>query len=515
MPRPSRAVPAPAPLASAPRLASAPAETAPAAPAPLLPARFGTRRRLSLAFGAVIAAFAAAFSVPLLGLVEMERGFAELHDHEGEMRLTLELESSIRAQFAHQAHFIVGEDAHLAGYRDARKRSVDLLAQLRARVDEPEAIRWVGEIAADAEELDRIFREEIAPAVLARAPGVMLTHDRTYALVFRLEEQLDRLFAFLGEAAAAQSAATNDVLRTTTRLAIAFAVGATLFAIGVAVSLSRAVARPLAALGAGAARMASGDLSTRVEVRGSDEFAVLGAELNAMAAALAQHQERLVRSEKLAALGRLAAGVAHEINDPLQVMLGYLSLHRDRVPGELGTHLSRVEREARRCKEIVEGLLQLSRPAEAFAPVPVDLREVCEEVAEALRMTAGPRAPAIVVDGEGTALGTRCRFRQVVYNLAHNAAEAAGPAGTVRVEVRSGPEAVSVAVSDTGAGVPPALRDRVFEPFFTTKAAGTGLGLAIARTIANVLGGDLELDAGEGGGARFTLRVPPPARGGR
>jgi signal transduction histidine kinase len=113
-------------------------------------------------------------------------------------------------------------------------------------------------------------------------------------------------------------------------------------------------------------------------------------------------------------------------------MLGYLSLHRDRVRGELGTHLSRVEREARRCKEIVEGLLQLARPVEAFAPMPVDLREVGDEVAEALRMAAGPGAPTLRVEGAG-----------------------------------------------------------------------------------NALGGDVELDGGEGGGARFTLRVPAPAPGGR
>jgi signal transduction histidine kinase len=513
MATPSTAAAFEAPRAVAPA-ALAPVRAEPAHAVRPRPSRFDTRRRLFLAFFAIIAAFGAAFAVPLLGLVRMERGFAELHDHEQEMRLTLELESSIRNQFAHQAHFIVGEDVHLAGYRDARERSAELVAQLQARVDEPEAIRMVGEIAADADELERIFREEVVPAVLARAPGVMVTHDRTYTVVFRLEERLDRLFAFLGREASAQSGATNEMLGTTARLAVLFAVGATLFAAGVAYSVSRSVARPLAKIGAGAARMASGDLSTRVEVRGADEFADLAAELNAMAAALARHQEQLVRSEKLAVLGSLAAGVAHEINNPLQVMLGYLSLHRDRVPGELGIHLARVEREATRCKEIVDGLLQLSRPVQASAPAPVDLREVCEEVAEALRMAAGGRAPAIAVEGEGSALGTRGRFRQVVFNLAHNAADAAGPSGAVRIRVARSEEAVDVAVSDTGPGIPPAVRSRIFEPFFTTKPGGTGLGLAIARAIANALGGDVHAETGEAGGATFTLRVPRRAEGG-
>jgi signal transduction histidine kinase len=496
------------------RPALAPVPPQPAPPARPRRTRFDTRRRLFLAFLAVIAAFAAAFAVPLRGLLRMERGFAELHDHEGEMQLTLELEAAIRSQFAHEAHFIVGEGGHLAGYRDARRRSIDLLAQLQARVDEPEAIALVGEIAAHAKELDRIFREEIEPAVRARASGVMLRHDRTYGLVFLVEEKLDRLFALLGEEAAAQSAGTNAVLRTTARLALVFAIGATVFAAAVAFSLSRSVARPLAEIGAGAARMARGDLTTRVEVRGSDEFAALAAELNDMAASLAQHQERLVRSEKLASLGRLAAGVAHEINNPLQVMLGYLSLHRDRVPGELGLHLGRVEREAARCKEIVEGLLQLSRPVPAFVPVPVDLREVGDEVAEAVRMAVGGAAPSIAVEGEGSALGTRCRFRQVVFNLAHNAAQAAGPSGAVRIRVSRGEASVDVAVSDTGPGIAPEARSRIFEPFFTTKPAGTGLGLAIARAAANALGGDVHLEPGDMRGATFTLRVPALLEGG-
>jgi signal transduction histidine kinase len=512
--RPPRLVETPPALAEPPPPGPARVETASAPPARAR-TRFATRRRLFLAFLAVVLAFVAAFAVPAAGLARIERGFAELHDHEHEMALTLELESSIRSQFAHQAHLVAGESSHLGGYRDARRRTADLLAQLAGRVDEPEAIRSVAEIRAGAAELDRLFRDELEPGILARDPDVLLAHERTYPLVFRLEEQLDGLFAFLRTETARQTAAADETLRTTTGAAILFAIGATLFAVAVAASLSRSIARPLARLGAGAARMGAGDLSTRVAVRGDDEFAALAGELNAMAAALAQHQERLVRSEKLAVLGRLAAGVAHEINNPLQVMLGYLTLHRDRVPGELGTHLARVEREATRCKEIVEALLQLSRPAESFAPVPVDLREVCEEVAEALRVAAGPRAPAIAVAGEGTALGTRCRFRQIVFNLAHNAADAAGPSGSVRLEVRRGEATVAVAVSDDGPGIPPEARARIFEPFFTTKPTGTGLGLAIARAISNALGGDVEVEAGARGGATFTLRVPCLAEGGR
>jgi signal transduction histidine kinase len=117
------------------------------------------------------------------------------------------------------------------------------------------------------------------------------------------------------------------------------------------------------------------------------------------------------------------------------------------------------------------------------------------------------RVPAFSVVGEATALAVPTAVRQIVLNLAKNAAEAAGPSG--RVEIRLGQDGsrALVTVSDDGPGIAPEARERIFDPFFTTKQTGTGLGLAIARAMAGALGGDLELESGDGG-ARFTLRLP-------
>jgi signal transduction histidine kinase len=184
------------------------------------------------------------------------------------------------------------------------------------------------------------------------------------------------------------------------------------------------------------------------------------------------------------------------------------------VEGVLGQDLGRMEREALRCREIVESLLKLAKPAVAPAAAPVDLREVAQDVAGALGVAMNGSAPAIAVVGEATALAAQPLVRQIVLNLAKNAAEAAGPHGAV--EIRLGREAARalVTVSDTGPGIPPGDRARVFDPFFTTKRKGTGLGLPIARSMAGALGGDLELESGEAGGARFTLRLPPASPGG-
>jgi two-component system, NtrC family, sensor kinase len=475
---------------------------------------FDTRRRLFAAFLVLAAVFAAAFWSQLAGLRRIEDRLGQLQEHDQQARITVELENAIESQLEHQALFMAGDEGQLAGYRDARARAVRLLAELDRRVDEPEPDAWLAQIRETTAELDRHLQEEMAAAVSDRKPGEAAARDAKSALMHRVETYVYRVFGFLRGETMKYHEEVKELERSTLRLGILFFVGTPIIALAIAVYLSRSIARPLAVLGDGAARVASGDLASRIDLSTRDEFGALATKFNAMTSALREQQEKLVQSEKLATLGRLAAGVAHELNNPLQVILGYVSLDRHTVRGEIGTHLAAVEREAIRCQEIVEGLLQLSRPATPIVVEPVDLREVADEAAGALRVALGEPQPAIVVEGEGTALGTHGRLRQVVYNLAKNAAEAAGRTGRVRVEVSSLASVVQVAVSDTGAGIPPELRDRIFEPFFTTKSTGTGLGLPMARAIAHALGGDIEVTPGEACGARFTLRVPRAAKGG-
>jgi signal transduction histidine kinase len=165
-----------------------------------------------------------------------------------------------------------------------------------------------------------------------------------------------------------------------------------------------------------------------------------------------------------------------------------------------------MEDEAMRCKGVVDGLLELSRPAARFEPV--DLRRLCQDVARSLRIAVRPRSLRLRLEGSAVALGDAARLRQVLYNLLKNAVEAAGPAGEVGVALAASGRAVEVAVEDSGPGVPAAARARLFEPFFTTKPAGTGLGLAVSRAIALAHGGDIDVEAGASGGAVFTLRLP-------
>ncbi len=229
-------------------------------------------------------------------------------------------------------------------------------------------------------------------------------------------------------------------------------------------------------------------------------------------------REQLVQSERLAAVGRLAAQITHEIRNPLSSIGLNIELLSDDVPSlpderraEVQSILDAVLGEVRRLAEITEGYLRFARlPAHAHQAK--DLGDLCADLvtfsqSEAsaqrknLELNVDDALPPVTVDAS--------RLRQALLNLVKNAIEAASPGGTVRVSVRRGDDNnVAVTVEDNGKGVPKAQRDQIFSPFFTTKQDGTGLGLVVAREIAREHGGDLDVSDSTLGGAAFTLTLP-------
>jgi two-component system NtrC family sensor kinase len=469
----------------------------------------GTSRRLALAFGALVALIAAASAVAFAGSAQVHAGLAETKRREEGVRLSLELASAVRDQYAHQAHtIIIGDASHLGFYREARETVARLTRALRQAAERPEERALVDSIEQESLRLDGIFRERIVPAVLrGEREDVQAEHARAQLVVTRIQDLTQALVSRF-EAQIRTVRARSEALERRARLVhLALLVAAPLLALAVSVAISRSIAVPVARLEEGAARIASGDLDARIEVRGAPELESLARRFNDMTAAVKEHQDRLVESEKLAGIGRLAAGVAHEINNPLGVILGYAKLLRKRCDGSMAEDLSVIEDEALRAKEIVDGLLDLSRPLPAGAE-PVDLRALSDEVVSRLgeaRLLDGVR---VSVDGSGSAPGHAEKLRQVLVNLVRNAAEAAGSGGQVEVRVAERDGTAEVAVEDSGPGIPPERRARLFEPFFTTKPRGTGLGLAVSRAIARAHGGDLAADAARAGGARFALRLP-------
>ncbi|HZI13674.1 MAG TPA: ATP-binding protein [Myxococcus sp.] len=482
----------------------------------MLPTSGSTTRKLLLAFGALVALFTAASGFALARLTDIHDGSHAISEASTRVREALELATAVRDQYAHLAHTIIlGNASHVRFHEEARARVEALTRRLQEHARDAQERAWVADIQENGDALNRLFHDILLPAVVAKdQAAVTAAHGQALERVSVIQARADALARRFESTIGSFEQHVGVVEHTSFQWALLFLGGATLFAAGVGVYIGNSVARPVAKLSEGAARLARGDLDTRIPEDDPGELGQLAAQFNRMTEALRAHQSQLVQHEKLAGIGRLAAGVAHEINNPLGVILGYVRLLQRKAEGALAEDLKVVEEEAVRCQQIVEGLLDLSRPGSG--PLErVPLREVCEEVVARLRESTRLGEVEVRVEGDASAWAPPQRLRQVLLNLVKNAAEAAGRGGTVALRIEPAPDGgASVAVSDSGPGVKPEDRARLFEPFFTTKSSGTGLGLAVSRAIAEAHGGRIDADTGPLGGARFTLRLPPasPAR---
>ncbi|MCL6480898.1 MAG: HAMP domain-containing protein [Firmicutes bacterium] len=311
------------------------------------------------------------------------------------------------------------------------------------------------------------------------------------------------------------------------------------------------VHRPIRELIAGMQRVAAGDLHYTLSVHTSDELGELAASFNKMTRelrearaeltawaqtleqrveektrALQQAQEQMLRAERLASVGKLAAVVAHEINNPLAGILTYTKLlrrwmERDADPAaraqEVCKTLELIEAESRRCGEIVKNLLMFSRATPMnLAWVPLNatveqalrlVRHQCELAGIEVHLDLDPALPVVRCDA--------AQIEQVLLALVMNAIEAMPRGGNLWLRTRWLEEAdqVVVQVRDDGCGIAPEHLSQIFEPFFTTKegAHGTGLGLAVSRGIVERHNGRIEVVSELGQGTTFTVRLPRDA----
>lgn len=293
---------------------------------------------------------------------------------------------------------------------------------------------------------------------------------------------------------------------------------------GAAIGVALGVADTLGLVWLGASfEMAGRDVTWLVMSWFGMSFAILGFLLGdavatrrrerAAAVALDAARARAAQSEKLAALGQLAAAVAHEVRNPLAVVRSAAQgLGETLPPGDAEGHRAAafIVDEVDRLAGVVRSLLDLARPV-AIQRQPTALPAVIDRaVILAGADLAGKRlrlerddAPALpMVDADGDLV---C---QVLVGLLGNAAAATPAGGRVVVSTRASNGSVEVAVADSGPGIAPRDRSKVFEPFFTTRPDGTGLGLAVARQIVEAHGGRIDVGDGAGGGARVAVRLP-------
>jgi signal transduction histidine kinase len=241
---------------------------------------------------------------------------------------------------------------------------------------------------------------------------------------------------------------------------------------------------------------------------------------------LRRAQDNLIRSEKLASMGRLVAGIAHEINNPVNAVINSLGPLEQIVrqiqgtagpAGELARSademLTVVQRGAARTKAIVQALHNYSRGDDAV-PREVSLARSVEDSLDLLRHRLRDVTVLKEVDPAARIMGLPGQIDQVLMNLLTNAVQALGERGTIRLTVTAGGDLVRVAISDDGPGIPPEVLPRIFDPFFTTKdvGEGSGLGLSIVHGIVERHGGHIEVQSTPGKGTTFTIDFPRHGR---
>jgi two-component system NtrC family sensor kinase len=231
-------------------------------------------------------------------------------------------------------------------------------------------------------------------------------------------------------------------------------------------------------------------------------------------AELKQTQAQLVQSTKLAAIGELAANIAHEINNPLTTVLGFASFIAERLKTDdpMREELTLIQDEAARARDIVRDLLQFSRQRD-FMPETASLNHVLEQVLTMVRRQGAfgsvtvheeyaPDLPGVEVDVS--------RIKQVFLNIINNAVYVMPDGGSLTIRTTATSRSVRVDFQDTGPGIAPEHRDRIFDPFFTTKpeVSGTGLGLSVSLGIVQSHGGTIEVESEVGKGTTFTVALP-------
>jgi signal transduction histidine kinase len=293
----------------------------------------------------------------------------------------------------------------------------------------------------------------------------------------------------------------------------------------------RNVFQPLRVLAEGSRRVAGGDFEHRIEVASSDEMAELAAAMNDTTArflAVRDHLDRqvqertrqVVQSERLASAGFLAAGVSHEINNPLaSIAMSAESLERrmiDRpiaaIEDDMRSYLRMIATEAQRCQVITAKLLDFSGLGEARRE-PTSLGQVIREVAEVVGHVGRYRGKRVELDvpAEVTAEVNPHEIKQVVLNLVTNALESISADGLVQVRLHHRDGQAEITVRDNGCGITDEVLQHLFEPFFTRRpnGQGTGLGLAITHRIVADHGGQIDVASqGAGQGAEFRVRLP-------
>ncbi|HMK60168.1 MAG TPA: ATP-binding protein [Dissulfurispiraceae bacterium] len=344
----------------------------------------------------------------------------------------------------------------------------------------------------------------------------------------RMREQARKYQAFFNQIFVRERAEIPETMKNSLELFMVSLLTVIILGAVVNTRLAMSIVRPLRMLEKKTKKIATGDFSEKIEVKGSDEIASLAQSFNRMEdhlklavssfehtiTQLRENQAKLVEAEKLASIGILTAGIAHEINNPLTSVLSFSELMLEQMPENDINHrrLKIMIRDAQRARTIVRELLSFAKEDpihRTIMDVNRSITEITESIAAQdafkgieLKLDLAQNIPEIMADP--------VRIGQVVMNILLNAAHSITPPGTIELATQASESHIEIAISDTGSGIPKEHLNKIFDPFFTTKGTrkGTGLGLAISYGIIKKHNGSIEVKSILGKSSTFIVRLP-------
>ena len=298
-------------------------------------------------------------------------------------------------------------------------------------------------------------------------------------------------------------------------------------AIVVAMLLAQVVVRPIHVIRSGLSRLGRGDFGATLDLKG-DEFKELGDvfasvtnQLKMVVPDSAKRAQLLELSRRVTSLGRLTAGVAHEVKNPLNAMTIHLELLKQKLSAgaasdQTETHVDIISREIRRLDDVVQGFLKFARPEELTLKA-ISPAEIANEVLKTLEVEAnvtGVTLAAEIASGVPDIEADPGILRQALLNLAKNAVQAMPNGGKLLIAAAPTKDGrVEIRVSDTGVGIPPENLAKIFDLYFTTKETGTGIGLSLVYRTVQLHNGDIDVESTPGSGTTFIIKMPKAGPG--
>jgi signal transduction histidine kinase len=504
------------------------------------------RHKLILGLGLVVAIMALQLAGTLKGLMSyrttmgtIDGKWVEL-DKVGNLREAINLLRQYSASSRTEAAEFKDKLLHARGALAAYQNELEEITQRNH--DEEKAYKqaeWVPAIEGLLAQLNKAVKEEVEKGniddgptpKLSERPEIKTLIDQTLTACADLNKTISDDWYARGS-----RQAKNDY-RFSMSVVLSTSVLGVLLMGGLLRTYYRWVFYPVRDLITGAGRVAGGDFGHRIEVHSGDEFEDLAAAFNDMthrlhfmysdlARQVNERSRQLVRSERLAGVGFLAAGVAHEINNPL-ASIAFCSEALDRrlsgvlvsLPGTrdedrevVAKYLKMIQQEAFRCKEITQRLLEFSRGGERRRE-PTDLGELIQGVFDVVQHLQNCKGKQLVFQpGLRLTAGVNAQeIKSVVLNLVVNALDSMDEGGTLTITLGQNDGMAEMVFADTGCGMTPETLENIFEPFFTRSRTGkgTGLGLSISHRIISQHGGEIEaVSPGLNQGSTFTVRLP-------